>query len=224
MVDLSLVKPQHLWYTIGLIATDGNLCNDGRHINITSADRKHMEQVKKALLLENKITQKARGNEKIKKYAFLQFGDVAFYKFLLKIGLAPKKSLTLGKIEVPGEYFKDFLRGIIDGDGSITTWVHRSNKNIQWSSRVVSASKTFIIWLKKEVENKFKVHGKLHVSARPDYNPLYILKFGKFPTKTILINCYYKNCIALTRKNLLAKKCLQSEDKLSKYGVHKPGW
>src|ERR1700691_6081621 len=101
MVDLSLVKPKDLWYTVGLIATDGNLSKDGRHVNITSKDGELLNGIKRILCLKLKLTKKARTKEKIKKYFFLQIGDVKFYKFLLSIGLTQKKSLTLGKISVP---------------------------------------------------------------------------------------------------------------------------
>ncbi len=223
MVDLSLVKPKDLWYTVGLIATDGNLSIDGRHINITSKDKGHLEGLKKKLFLKLKLTRKARSKEKVKKYFVLQIGDVKLYKFLLSIGLRQKKSLTLGKIEVPPEYFKDFLRGVIDGDGSISTWIHKSNSNVQWSSRVVSASKKFIYWLKRETERTFNIKGRLHSAVKIGFpNPIYILKFGKFATKNLLVECYYEGCFALKRKSLLAQKCLLAENKLSQYGIHLP--
>ena len=36
MIDLTKIKPNDLWYLVGLVATDGSLSLDGRHINITS--------------------------------------------------------------------------------------------------------------------------------------------------------------------------------------------
>src|SRR5471030_1098956 len=98
MVDLSLIKPEHLWYTVGLIATDGNLSKDGRHIVITSKDQEHLEGLKIILNLTLKLTRKARGYSKDKKYFALQIGDVKFYKFLVSIGLTQKKSLTIDKL------------------------------------------------------------------------------------------------------------------------------
>ncbi|MDR3642562.1 MAG: LAGLIDADG family homing endonuclease [Candidatus Doudnabacteria bacterium] len=209
-----------MWYTVGLIATDGNLSKDGRHTNITSKDEEFLEGVKKILGLNVKLTKKTRTSEKNKKYSFLQIGDVKFYKFLLEIGLTPKKSLTLGELRIPEIYFKDFFRGVIDGDGSISTWIHNSNGNIQWSSRVVSGSKKFIYWLQEKSENSFNIKGKVHIAKKIETNPLYVLKFGKFATKNLLNQCYYKQCFALRRKYLLAEKCLNAEDKLSKYGIH----
>ncbi len=67
MVDLSLVKPKDLWYTVGLIATDGNLSKDGRHITITSKDEEILEGLKSILFLKLKLTKKATGGSKDKK-------------------------------------------------------------------------------------------------------------------------------------------------------------
>lgn len=218
MVDLSLVKPKDLWYTVGLIATDGNLSKDGRHVNITSKDKSLLEDLKKILFLKLKLTRKARSAEKSKKYFVLQIGDVKFYKFLLSIGLTQKKSLILGKIKFPEVYFRDFLRGVIDGDGNISMWEHKSNGNIQWSLRVFSASTIFINWLKDKIEKEFKVKGRLYKTQKAEYNPLYTIKFGKLAAKVILQNCYYKNCEALNRKHIKALACLKTENGLSKYG------
>lgn len=219
MVDLKSIQQEHLWYIIGLIATDGNLSKDGRHINITSKDRKFLFLVKKALKLKNKIGRKARGNLGEKIYSQLQFGDVKFYKYLEDIGLTKKKSLTMRALEIDKNYFLDFLRGVIDGDGSISTWIHRTNSHRQWSLRIVSAAPVFIQWLKTEIENYFDVNGKLyHYKYKNKSNPLYILKFGKLPAKVILKLTYYEDCLSLSRKHKNAAVCLQDENKMINYG------
>lgn len=129
MVDLNKIKPSELWYVIGYIASDGYLSSDGRHLNITSKDRKHLYSIRNALGINNKIGRKTRGDKKIKKYSQLQFGDVNFYRYLLKIGFSSKKSLILGKINIDNNFFIDFIRGVIDGDGNISTWIHSTNRN-----------------------------------------------------------------------------------------------
>ena len=133
MVNLGKVKPAHLWYIIGFIVTDGNLSKDGRHINITSKDREHLFLIRGALGLKSKIGRKGSGSQREKKYSQLQFSDAAFYRYLESIGIHAKKSLTLAKIDVVQQYFPDFLRGVIDGDGCICTWIHKSNTHRQWA-------------------------------------------------------------------------------------------
>lgn len=94
MIDLNSIIENDLWYVIGLIATDGYLSLDGRHINITSKDRGYLFSVRKAMGLKNKIGKKYRKINEVKKYSQLQFGDVKFYKYLLRIGLVQKNQPT----------------------------------------------------------------------------------------------------------------------------------
>ncbi len=113
-----IVWTPNLAYVIGLIATDGNLSKDGRHIDFTSKDIEQIQNLIKILDLKTKIGIKSSGTSN-RKYYRTQFGNVKFYKFLLYIGLTPAKSKTLGKLKIPDKYFADFLRGHLDGDGSI---------------------------------------------------------------------------------------------------------
>lgn len=222
MVDLSSIRPEDLWYTIGLITTDGNLSTDRRHIVITSKDCDFLCGVRDALKISVKIGRKGNGRDKRKIYGILQFGDVTFYRFLEKIGLTRRKSLTLGPLKIPDKYFVDFLRGVIDGDGNIQETIHTSNGNIQWVLRIVSGSPLFLPWLKEKIERIIKIEGRLHQNpASVSRNPLYILKFGKFAAKVILRRCYYDGALALERKLKIAHKCIDSENGLTVYGKFK---
>ncbi len=217
MVDLSLIKPTNLWYVVGFITADGNLSSDRRHINFTSKDKELLFQLKRSLKLNNKIGCKYNFKKDISYQ--IQFGSVQFYRFLMGVGLTPAKSLSLGRLEIPGRYFFDFLRGVIDGDGNISQWVHKTNHTEQWSLRIVSGAKKFILWLKEEIERKSKVRGKFYGYKNNNRkNFIYQIKFGKLAAKIILQKCYYKDCLALNRKFKKATICLQSKNGLSKYG------
>ena len=193
-----------LWYFVGLIAADGNLSSDGRHIDITAKDPLFLEELKKSLGLQNKIGSKRNGRG-IESF-HIQFANRDFYDFLLSIGLTPKKSLTLGELKVPYQWFQDFLRGVIDGDGCIRNWTHPTNGKEQWSLRVYSASPSFLKWLKLCVEKSFFVKGQIHHSAASTL----VLKFGKLAAKQILKKCYYEGCLSLDRKTKLAQMCCAS--------------
>jgi len=43
------------------------------------------------------------------------------------IGITPAKSHTINQIIIPEEFFRDFLRGHLDGDGSITVYMDKYN-------------------------------------------------------------------------------------------------
>ena len=192
-------KDKDLWYLVGLIATDGNLSSDGRHIDITAKDPNFLEELKENLGLENKVTAK---HNRSGTCFHIQFANRNFYDFLLSIGLTPKKSLTLGELKIPTGWFSDFIRGVIDGDGSIRKWVHASNGVEQWSLSIYSGSSIFIDWLKQRIEKHCSVTGQIHKDRA-----LYVLKFGKLAAKRILGKCYYEGCLGLNRKAMLAKMC-----------------
>ena len=194
-------------YAIGLITTDGNLSPDGRHINFTSKDLELIKFFKQCLGLDNKIGRKARGGQKEKKYNVIQFGDVNFYKFLLNIGLTPKKSKTLGVINIPDKYFFDFLRGHFDGDGTFYSyWDPRWRSSFMFYTEFISASIKHINWLRKKITAFLGIKG--HVT-HDGLKSTYQLKYAKKESLILLKKIYYSDEIKyLNRKYLKIKKAL----------------
>ena len=218
MFDFVSVHPRDLWYLIGLITSDGSLSKDGRHIDLTSKDVNHLENIKTSLGISNKLGRKFGGAGKEVSFN-IQIGNKKFYSLLLEIGLKPNKSLNLGALNVPKAHFHDFLRGIIDGDGNIQTWIHSSNKRRQWALRIYSASPAFASWLKSSIEDYFAVKGSMYVEERPgSHGPLHTIKFGKLPAKIVLRAYYYPGCLAMPRKLESAKRCIETPNGVKKYG------
>lgn len=69
-----------LAYVVGLIATDGNLSPDGRHLAIPSRDRSLLESIRSCLGLTNRIREECPVSRPIYR---LQWGDRAFYDWLV---------------------------------------------------------------------------------------------------------------------------------------------
>ncbi len=192
-------------YAIGLITTDGSLSIDRRHINFTSKDENLVVLFKKCLDIDNKIGRKARGGEKEKKYYQVQFGDRNFYDFLLSIGLMPAKSKKLNGLSIPNKYLFDFLRGCIDGDGSIKTFKHPESKNPQLRVSIASASKKFLDWLQYK-NSLFDLKGYIMRGSR-----VYVLQYAMADSIKLLNKVYYKNCpTSLSRKFLSAEVFLRT--------------
>jgi len=189
---------------VGLIATDGCLCTDGRHIDITSKDDRFLRKIKRKVGISNKIGVKYNGRKQ-KSFHF-QIGNKNFYEFLVSIGLSQNKSLTLGALAIPNQYFVDFLRGVIDGDGCMRRWLHASNNKEQWSLRIYSGSEKFIEWLNNITKELLKTSGKIHRGSES----LWVLKYGKMAARAIAQRCYYKGCLGLDRKIKLATDCIDS--------------
>ncbi len=191
-------------YAIGLIATDGSLSKDGRHIDLTSKDVEQLVNFKKCLNLKVKIGKKYSGMGN-KAYR-VQFGNVVLYQFLLEIGLTPAKTKTLEEVHIPDEYFTDFLRGHFDGDGTFYSyWDKRWKNSYMFYTVFVSASKKHIVWLQKETERIVGVKGHMTYSGM-----VYQLKYAKRESVIILKRMYPKNenKIYLKRKYLKIKKAL----------------
>ena len=194
-------------YVIGVIATDGNLSPDLRHIQITSKDEEMVLNCKKCLGLNNNISKKSRGGSKDKKYYVLQFGDKNFFEFLISIGITPKKSKTINKIKIPSKYFKDFLRGCIDGDGSITISRHPESRHFQYKVRLCSASKDFLVWVLSMIEKLCSIKGgSIHI---PKNSSVFTLVFAKEDSIKILRWIYKGNNVCLSRKKETALKILK---------------
>lgn len=191
-----------LAYVVGLITTDGSLSRDGRHINLTSKDIQLLEVFKRCLGLKNKIGLKASGFSD-KKYPVVQFGDVTFYRWLLKIGLTPNKTKTIGKIRVPNKYFFDFLRGHFDGDGSCYSyWDNRWESSFMFYLKFYTASKKHILWLRNKIKELAKTKGSLSQSRE---TPIYQLKYAKKESRILISKIYYKNnlpCLERKRKKI----------------------
>ena len=198
------IEGPNLWYLVGLIASDGNLSSDGRHIDITAKDRSFLIALKEQLGLVNKVGVK---NKDTKNQAYrIQIANRSFYDFLLSVGLTQNKSLTLGALKIPNQYFADFLRGVIDGDGSIRRWIHPSNKKEQWSLRIYSGSTEFANWLYNMIDSLIRVQGRIYKHSET----VWVLKYGKMAAREIFEKCYYEGCFGLDRKIELAKGCYSS--------------
>ena len=195
------------WYAVGLIATDGCLSSDGRHVNITAKDHEYLSGLRNALGVSCQVT-KCYGSSGQMAHR-LQIGSRALYDRLLTLGLTPKKSLTIPALNVPDEGFRDFLRGVIDGDGNIRRWQHPTNGREQWAVRIYGASKPFIRWLQATTERLWRVRGFIYYSKPQNerHHTLYTLKYGKLAAKVILEQCYYPGSFALARKRTLAEAC-----------------
>jgi Homeodomain-like domain-containing protein len=209
-----------LAYAVGLIATDGNLSRDGRHLAIPSKDLALLQCLRRCLGLTNGITRYRSGRGGM--YYKLQWSDRVLYDWLGSIGLTPAKSLTLGALAIPNEYFADFFRGCIDGDGSIITYTDRYHaaKNPRYVYerlyvKIVSASCPFATWLRALVHELTGANGDLTVRRplHPHHHPIWCLRYAKKESLRVLGWMYYApNIPCLVRKRAIAERFISRLD------------
>ena len=209
-----------LAYVVGLLATDGNLSPDGRHICFVSRDLQLIQTLASILHLNNRVGIK-QGSYAPRPVFQIAFGDRLFYEWLTEIGITPRKTYTIGSLKVPDVFFPDFLRGHVDGDGSITPYVDRYNTKLSPAYvyqrlyvRFLSASPFHIDWLQATIRRLHGTDG--HVTARRSDGqgkvPLYALKFAKKDSISLLRWMYYAPDVpCLARKRAIAEPFLTGE-------------
>ncbi len=188
LADIDPIWNADFAYCIGIMASDGNLSKDGRHISITSKDFEIVDNCRKAFKSKAKITKKSRGNSlEEKKYFLLQFSDTSLYAFMQSIGLTPAKSKTIASLRIPRRYFRDFLRGEFDGDGSISIFKSKFSKHSQVKIRFYSASPIFMAWLKEMIACGTGCKGGYVIKT----DRCNSLEYGKADTGKIIRFMYY---------------------------------
>ncbi len=196
----------NLAYAIGLLATDGCMSRYTNLIDLTSKDKEQLKNFSKCLGLNLFIGKKYNGRGQM---SFrVQFKNVIFYEFLLRIGLTPAKSKTLGALKIPKRYFFDFLRGVFDGDGSTYSyWDKRWKASFMFYLGFASASRTFVDWIRENIRYRLGVHG--HVTTAGYSGSCYNLKYAKGDSLKILRRMYHSpNSIRLRRKYLKIQRML----------------
>ena len=135
-------------YVLGYFVADGCIVvrKDRKKspyvFNITSADKKHLEKIRKAMSSNHAISVKSRGGSTKKSYYQLQISNQIIAKDLINLRILPRKTYNLDFIKVPKRYFPDFVRGFFDGDGSV--YIYTVNSTSQIKASFVSSSYPFI--------------------------------------------------------------------------------
>lgn len=210
-----------LAYVVGLIATDGNLSLDGRHITLRSNDRPLLDTYRKILQKPMvAIVETHSSGFTTNTCHRVQIGDITLYEWLRAIGLTPNKSKTIGPLSIPDKYFRDFLRGHLDGDGSVYTYrddypaKHFGNAKYVYTRlylRFLSASALHIRWISDTIVRLTDVHGRVYERAARVFgrSPQWEVRYAKREALALLAWMYYKpNLPALERKRRIIKNFL----------------
>lgn len=210
---VSCTWSSELAYAIGLIVTDGCLQNDGRHINLTSKDIDQLETFAGILGLKNKIGEKSSSYSKDKIYYQIQFGDVLFYRFLESIGIHSRKTKTIGKVNIPDEYFGDFLRGHLDGDGHSRSFYDPVwKKSFRIYTEFCSASERHVVWIHKKLTELLGLRGFISYGSS-----VFRLRYTKKDSLSLYKYMYYKKSVpCLERKRAKIMKAIHTNTLVSK--------
>jgi hypothetical protein len=170
-------------YVLGILYTDGYLQYgkyNPRQLTPTGCVRlaqKEPELLEKVLALMNcdarilYSKERRRGNIVAGEIYYFQIHESKVYDDLLKLGLTPRKSLTLSFPEMPQEYIRHFIRGCWDGDGSV--YFDTASRRI--GASFVSGSTEFIKGMVATLKNEGLPERRINVQK--GNNPSYYIRF-----------------------------------------------
>jgi hypothetical protein len=176
-------------YLLGLIASDGSLERNTNRVNFANTDYELIEYVMD-------ITRDFIENSKSKPYPYNPGGNnktiwqykvnsYRYRKFLNEVGIINNKTYDAQELNIPDEYFFDFLRGFFDGDGSVTIGYSPTTKNNQVIRTCFAIkSKIFTEWLFKTIRRLTNINGgsvycnksdvwKIEFASKKDNKKLY---------------------------------------------------
>lgn len=131
-------------YVLGLIATDGCISRSGA-VSLCVNDKELLEKVRLVMGSEH-IIKSHKHQEALYGFRFTRKKLTADLK---KLGILPKKSLTIGFPDVPDAFLVDFIRGVFDGDGSV--FFEKRSLKLPLRASFISGSKDFIETLESKL-------------------------------------------------------------------------
>jgi hypothetical protein len=195
-------------YVLGYFAADGcmSVNSRGAHfIEFTSTDKEQIERVREMIQSSHVIGRSATENQRWKTGYRLQIGSKEIFNDLLRLGLTPRKSLTLDLPEVPEQHFSHFVRGYFDGDGCVSFGAYsrktRKSKANLFSTRFTSGSKSFLKNLLKTIKEYVNIKGGFVTTKKGafelafsvnDSRILYNFMYGSVSSEMFLARKYNK--------------------------------
>lgn len=206
------------FYLLGAYMTDGNICDTKHHLSFSlkSKDFEWIESIKNTLCPTKPIYFSKESD-----CCSIDLSDMDSMNWLMSYGCTPCKSKTLKLAkDIPTKYHADFIRGLIDGDGSISYAPYTKTKKgkiyhyTKLSVYLCSASKEFLDQIKLLIPPEINcyiynlgkrnsiIRGK-EIKATCD---IYRLCFNDSYAKKLLAYLYYpEHKLSMKRKEQLSK-------------------
>ncbi len=165
-------------YILGYICADGNIAWDTQRgyqsLTITASmkDKAHLERIRKIL----KSSKTLLYSPSTKSYRLIVNNRKICLR-LMNLGIFPKKSLILKFPKVPKKYIKDFVRGYIDGDGSLKYFARK--RSPYFEIMICSGSKSFIMTLNDKIYQNLAIKSKIFQAGANCYILRYCCSRGR---------------------------------------------
>jgi hypothetical protein len=209
------------FYLLGAYMTDGCISKIGNEISFSVKDNGWAADIRNIVCPTAPLPINKKG------MTTFRFASQIVKDWFIRWGCTPAKSLTL-KIEkqIPKQFIPDFLRGVVDGDGSVLFFTYEQKKNNKMytcrksRSAIYSASKNFIDQLLNIIPSSItpsvaintpagKINGSINgkqIIARVN---TYAISVNDTTAAKFVNWIYYpNNPISLARKNITANEII----------------
>jgi len=202
-------------YILGFIFADGGIV---KIIHNGSSDKLGFGQNKKDIDVLRKIKQELSAEQALsigKKYVYFSICSQIIVDDLKKLGISYRKSFQKNPGKIPNiskKYVRDFIRGIVDGDGSIN--FNKKGRRKGYPSLSICGKKEVMAFIENHFLSKFDVYSKIGQSKKNGkLSNVFYIQYRGNSAKT-LINYLYTNAdLYLERKFKLAKRALRTNIK-----------
>jgi hypothetical protein len=121
-------------YWLGFLAADADVGDEGRlSMSLKPSDREHLYRLKYSLKSTHPVTDYTSNSGyhgRQVTFSVLDIGSSRLVRGLTLNGVGPKKTFALRwPSHLEPDLLKHYLRGMVDGDGSLTTYVRQSPDN-----------------------------------------------------------------------------------------------
>ena len=193
---------QKMAYILGFILADGCIVkgtykgySDSLKFGVQKRDTDILEKIKKELKSNHKISLCKKANH-------FSITNQTLVNDLKKLGIIYRKSLKEKIPDIPAKYTRDFIRGVIDGDGSI-----HFDKIRNYPTLSVCGGKKTITFIQKHFLSKLNVYSKVgKVKKNLKCKFLFYITYRTNSAKKILKYLYSPAQLYLDRKFKLASK------------------
>lgn len=204
------IDDEYKAYFLGLIITDGCIYSKNNRQNLVSLtlkdeDKYIIEKFKEVIKSEKKVTSDGRGASSINILSNIMVEDLKRY------GLSDKKSLsTIFPDSIPSTLYPHLIRGILDGDGSVSFYARPNKKSHTKAIRFCQGNEKFLV----DIVNFLDTHiGIKPVNTYKEKESLWSIAYRSNKSLYQLYHYLYDNAtIYLKRKKILCDKIINEID------------
>lgn len=197
-------------YFLGFIVADGSVNSISNVIQITQKEPDILYEFKKYIKYEGGLV-KSRNRDVFD----IKISSSKMKSDLLKLGISPNKTMSVGYPLIPENLQSHFMRGVFDGDGCISIHHDKRDNSNRGQVNICSGSFDFI---KEYVDNMVKYCGVKKNNIRQPKGTYYVIDWGGLLDVESFYGFLYKDAnIFLKRKKETYDKVMSINKTKNKY-------